>query len=297
MPSDLKKHQKYICADMRRTMPTQKGQNSPNETNREEAGSDERKQQGSYETSKPGPTAAEAIRAPTSSEMKETITDITEEETTTTQTGNNHRVSGRPRQPKESGGNDKGTLRYEAETMTWQCTQCDKKYAEKGAWRAEASHVETHSGTNQKIRRQQEQQILQENAYQNSDKTRLRAPSAIWARNTRSVKENQTPWDFTTPKEQKKKPPGQKEEEQSQAGQDRRTRRTVNTGQGTMTTRGQTKKKKKAITGDRGRNKTNHMQPKKKKMSHQQKRNQATSTIHRKKSLRENKKTSLTKKA
>ena len=53
--------------------------------------------------------------------MKEANTKSTEGETTTKQPENNHHVSGRPRQPKESGENAKGTLRYESETRTWAC--------------------------------------------------------------------------------------------------------------------------------------------------------------------------------
>ena len=105
--------------------------------------------------------------------MKETNTTSTEEGTTTIHPGNNYHVSGRPRKPKESGENAKGTLIYEAETRTWQCAQREKKYAEKDA-REGASNVETHTRTNMTIRRQQEQQIIQENAYRNSDETRLR---------------------------------------------------------------------------------------------------------------------------
>ena len=145
------------------------------------------KQQGSYETAHTGQEEAEAIKATRSSEMKEAITNITEEETTTTQPENNHHVSGRPRQPKESGENAKGKVRYEADARTWQCAKCVKKYAEKVA-RGAASHVETHARTSQKIRRQQEQHIIPENAYRNSDKTRrARKARNIIKRHTGSI--------------------------------------------------------------------------------------------------------------
>ena len=49
--SDLKQRHQYICADLRRSMP---GQSDPNETDREEAGPEGRKQHGSRETANPG---------------------------------------------------------------------------------------------------------------------------------------------------------------------------------------------------------------------------------------------------
>ena len=70
-PADLKQHQQYICADLRRTMPTQ---NNQDEANREAEGPEKRKRQGMYETANPGETEAEAIKATRSSEMKETTT-------------------------------------------------------------------------------------------------------------------------------------------------------------------------------------------------------------------------------
>ena len=132
--------------------------------------------------------------------MKEAATKIAEEETTTTQPGNNTHVGGRPRQPKESGGNSKGTLRYEAETRTWKCAKCDKKYAEKDA-RGAASHVATRTRTNQKIGKQ-EQQITRPNAYQNSDETRLRT-LARYGAERRGASEKDAPEEFADAQEQK----------------------------------------------------------------------------------------------
>ena len=47
---------------------------------------------------------------------------------------------GRQRQPKESGENAYGTLRYEKETQTWQCAQCERKFAATDA-RGSTAHV------------------------------------------------------------------------------------------------------------------------------------------------------------
>ena len=94
---------------------------------------------------------------------------------------NNHQVRGRPRQPKESGENANGALGYEAETETCQCAQWEKGDAATEA-RGAAVHVATHTKASQKKRRQQEQKSIRENAYRNSDETKIRPHVAIWER-------------------------------------------------------------------------------------------------------------------
>ena len=69
--------------------------------------------------------------------------------------------------------NAKGTLRYEQETQTWQCAQCGRKYAAADA-RGATTHVEAHTGANEKKRRQREQQVLQYHAHRNADEVRIR---------------------------------------------------------------------------------------------------------------------------
>ena len=80
---------------------------------------------------------------------------------------------GKQRQPKESRENAKGTLRYEQETQTWQCTQCGEKYAASDA-RGVTTHVAAHTRARAKQKRRQEQQIIQDHAYQNADEVRIR---------------------------------------------------------------------------------------------------------------------------
>ena len=51
---------------------------------------------------------------------------------------------GRPRQPKRTQENKKGTLRYEVETETWNCTKCEKSCTKIDARRA-TMHVAAHT--------------------------------------------------------------------------------------------------------------------------------------------------------
>ena len=85
-----------------------------------------RTQRRSQEKAKLGQTEMEAIEETSISETRETNKKSTAEESAIGQPENNHHVRGRPRQPEESGENAKWRLRYEAETETWQCTQCEK---------------------------------------------------------------------------------------------------------------------------------------------------------------------------
>ena len=141
---------------MRRTIPAQGNQN---ETDREEAGPEKENRESAKQKSQDNQKRETTRR----NEMKEANTKSNEEETITIQSENNHHVSRRPRQHKESGENAKGTLRYETETWTWQCAQCERGYAEYDA-RGAAAHVATHTRANPKIRRQKARRIIQENA-------------------------------------------------------------------------------------------------------------------------------------
>ena len=61
---------------------------------------------------------------------------------------------GKPRQPKETQENKDGTLRYEHETNTWQCTRCDKNYSIQNARSARSHSAARKSGKrNEKSRR------------------------------------------------------------------------------------------------------------------------------------------------
>ena len=51
---------------------------------------------------------------------------------------------GQLRHPKEPRGDNEGTLRYEAETKTWNCTRCEQSIAEDEARRA-TTHAATHT--------------------------------------------------------------------------------------------------------------------------------------------------------
>ena len=51
---------------------------------------------------------------------------------------------GTPRQPKTTQENRTGTLRYEQETETWQCTKCDKNYTNQNA-RSARCHAAEHA--------------------------------------------------------------------------------------------------------------------------------------------------------
>ena len=105
----------------------------------------------------------EAVEETRGSEPRKTNKKSTEEESEMKQPENSRHVRGRLRQSKESGGNAKGALRYEAETETWQCAQCEKKYAATDA-RGAAAHVAAHEKANQKKRRRQEQKAIRRNA-------------------------------------------------------------------------------------------------------------------------------------
>ena len=108
------------------------------------------------------------------------------------------------------------------ETRTWQCTQCEKKYAEKDA-RGEAAPVATRQRTNMKIQNRKKNlhvQCLQE--LRRSNRTH---PSEICTRKARNIIKD-APSTFTTSQEQTESPE-QNEEEQHLANQDRRAARTV----------------------------------------------------------------------
>ena len=65
-----------------------------------------------------------------------------------------------PRQPKESRENSKGALRYEEETETWNCAECEQIFTTKEARRA-ASHAESHTRAKKQKEKQERQAIQQ----------------------------------------------------------------------------------------------------------------------------------------
>ena len=62
---------------------------------------------------------------------------------------------GKPRQPKTTRENKKGTLRYEQETETWHCTKCDKSYTNHDATSAR-SHAAEHTKADKRKQSQTE---------------------------------------------------------------------------------------------------------------------------------------------
>ena len=80
---------------------------------------------------------------------------------------------GQPRQPKKHRSAKKGTLRYEEETATWNCTKCEKSFAHINE-RSAIRHAEEHTKAERKQKEQSEKQLLHHYAQQNQDEVRLR---------------------------------------------------------------------------------------------------------------------------
>ena len=182
-PADIRRHPQHLCADMGGTMHTQNNSTATSEEAETTMGTHQCRRK----SANPGQTEVGEAWETRSIAPRTTYARMTETEKAKEQPENNHHVRGRPRQHKESRENAKGALKLDAETETWQCAKCEKKYASSDA-RGAATHVANHTRENQNRRRRQEQQILQENAYRNTDETWIRT-FLQYGRATRNIRE------------------------------------------------------------------------------------------------------------